>query len=542
MLEQMRRSSQSLLIYLFFGIIIVVFVVNFGPQSAGGCDAQTPGSDYAAKVAGRTLSAADFRYGYLMYGGDQMQPQMARQRRLKETVMDRLIERELLAREAVRLGFDVSEAEVEDFLAESKMVALGFPQKVAAFQKDGHFDYETFRRFVQYQLGFTPRAFIEQQRRELLAHRVRALLVRSVAVSEEEVKADYVRREDQVNVEYLRFPARRHEGAVAPTVAEIEAHAKANEDKLKDLYEQRKFLYENAPQERRLRQIVIKVDADASADAEAAARKKAEAAAERVRKGATFDAVARGVSEDVRTRARGGLLGWRRKGATAMGAAVEDKVFAAKDGEVVGPEKGTDGYYVVTAEGTREGNIAFDAVRLELAEDRLRSEKAAALAKAEAEAALAKARAASGKSLKELFPAPKDQVGEPPPQAEETGWFTRRGAVVEGIGVSAELSKAVFALGEAQPFAGPIEVAGSYVVVKLKERKTPDMAAWEKEKGQLVEDAASLKGAEVMVDWTLQRCQEAKTRNEIQVNLNLLRYGDDPDGTVSYQPCAPPRL
>ena len=35
MLEQMRKSSQSLLIYLMFGILIVVFIISFGPAIAG---------------------------------------------------------------------------------------------------------------------------------------------------------------------------------------------------------------------------------------------------------------------------------------------------------------------------------------------------------------------------------------------------------------------------------------------------------------------------------------------------------------------------
>src|SRR5262245_55939453 len=41
MLEQMRRSSQSLLIYVLFGIVIAVFIINFGPQSTGGCESAT---------------------------------------------------------------------------------------------------------------------------------------------------------------------------------------------------------------------------------------------------------------------------------------------------------------------------------------------------------------------------------------------------------------------------------------------------------------------------------------------------------------------
>src|SRR6266404_10007625 len=113
MLEQMRKSSQSLLIYVLFGIVIAVFIINFGPQSKGGCDGPSTDSDqFAARVAGDTISSSAFRYGFLVLGGAQYPPQIAKQQRLKETVMDKLIERELLAQEAERLGYAVTEEEV----------------------------------------------------------------------------------------------------------------------------------------------------------------------------------------------------------------------------------------------------------------------------------------------------------------------------------------------------------------------------------------------------------------------------------------------
>ena len=86
---------------------------------------------------GRTVSAQDFRYGYLLVGGSQYSPQMARQRRLKETIMDKLIERELLAQEAERMGIRVSDEEVEDFIGESKIISLGYEQTLPMVQKDG---------------------------------------------------------------------------------------------------------------------------------------------------------------------------------------------------------------------------------------------------------------------------------------------------------------------------------------------------------------------------------------------------------------------
>lgn len=558
MLEQMRRSSQSLLIYVLFGILIAVFVINFAPQSMGGCEG-TSGrveSD-AAKVGNRTLTVQDFNFGYLIVGGGQASPQMARQRRLKETIMDRLIERELLAQEAERLGFRVSDEEVEDQIAEAKFIGLGFDgltfrpfeQQMPVQNKDGKFDYDLFKKFSLYQLGMSPRSFIDEQRREMLAARVRNLLKDGLHVSLDEVKTDFLRRGNQVNVEYVRFPTRRYEAEIEPTAAEIEAHAKANEAKLKELYTQRKFLYEKAPKERKLRQILVKSDPGASPDGEAAAKKKAEALAARLKKGEAFVAVAKSASEDSATKARGGDLGWKRQGTTSLGAAVETKVWAAKDGEVVGPEKGSDGFYLVVAEGSREGDIPFEKVRLELAEDQLRQEKARARAKADADAGLAKAKGATGKTLKDLFPAPSDKdkdktkvsdAASSAPQAEETGLFIRRGATVEGIGQSNDLAKAIFSLTTEAPFAGPIEVSGSYVIAKLKERKNPDLVEFEKKKLELQRTATMMKGDEVVAEWTLRRCVEAKEANRIGVNRELLRYEQGPEGVVAYEPCTPP--
>jgi len=554
MLEQMRRSSQSLLIYVLFGIVIAVFVINFGPQSGSGCDAGVANNaSFAAKVDGREISSQDYRYGYFLMGGGQAPAEIARARRLKETVMDRLIERELLAREAARMGFRVSDEEVEDFIAEAKIIALGFEQPLPFVQKEGKFDYELFRRFVLYQLGMTPRGFIEQQRREMLAQRVRQLLRGGANVSVDEIKTDFVRRGNQVNIEYVRFSVRKYEEEIEPTGPEIEAHAKANEAKLKELYESRKFLYEKAPKERKLRQILVKVDSGASADASEAAKKKAEALAARVRRGETFAAVAKAASEDNASQRRGGEIGWKRQGTTTLGAEMEGKLWAAKDAELVGPMKGADGWYLAVAEGTREGDIPFDAVKLDLAGEQLRGDRAKARAKADADAALVKAKAAQAKALKDVFPAPADKDKDPAkskaqakaktpeaPAAEETGLFTRRGAVVEGIGTSPELAKAVFELTPEAPFAGPVEVAGSYIVVKLKERKQADMAEFENKRLDLMRQAAQAKGEEIVDEWALRRCQEAKDAKRIDVNRELLRYEAGPEGTVAYEPCTPP--
>jgi hypothetical protein len=206
------------------------------------------------------------------------------------------------------------------------------------------------------------------------------------------------------------------------------------------------------------------------------------------------------------------------------------------------------GYYITKIEGDREGTIPFDKVKLELAEEKVRAEAAGAKAKARALAALATAKGAPDKTLKDLFPAPSDKdegkdkggASSSAPRAEETGLFaaqgTREGARVEGIGVSNELAKAAFALTTAAPLAGPFEVAGSWVLVRLKERKDPDLAEFEKKKTDLARDAELTKYGEVLGDWTRARCIEARDAKRIQINRDELRYEDSGEAPI-YEPC-----
>jgi peptidyl-prolyl cis-trans isomerase D len=555
MLDRIRKSSQSFLIYAIFGLLIAIFVISFGPQSRGvTCEAATADDHYAARVAGELVTKNDFRFGYLFMGGARAGAQVAKQRHLKEMVMDKLIERELLAAEGERLGYVVSDEEVDDMLGDARVMGLGYPSSAQNMTKEGKFNYDAFKNFVQFELGLTPQGFIDEQKKELLAARVRDLLRGSVAVSPSEVQAEFLRKNTQVNLEYVRFAGRAAEDAVQPTAAEIADYAAKNEAKLKAMYDERKFVYEKVPRELKLRQIFVKVPSDAKPDAEAAAKARATALAARVKKGEAFEKVVQDSDTDASTKARGGELGWRGHGAANLPGDPEKELYAAKKGDVVGPLKGSGGFYITRVEDDREGNIPFERVKLDLAEEKVRSEAAGAQAKALALAALAEAKKEPTKTLKDLFPAPADDAapkdGKTPakakaaapnaPRAEETGLFaaqgTREGARVEGIGVSNDLAKAAFGLTTAAPLAGPFEVAGSWVVVRLKERKDPDMADFEKKKDDLRRDAELTKGNEVLTDWTHARCIEARDAKRITINRDELRYEDSGE-PPAYEPC-----
>src|SRR4051812_26685426 len=148
MLEQMRKSSQSLLIYILFGIVIAVFIINFGPQSRGGsCESSMADDHNAATIGGQNISRSDFQYAFRALDGTRYPTPRAKMMRLKEQVMDKLLERELLAAEAKRLGYVVSDDQVEHVIADGRIIAVGWERPERRMTKDGTFNYDSFKSY-----------------------------------------------------------------------------------------------------------------------------------------------------------------------------------------------------------------------------------------------------------------------------------------------------------------------------------------------------------------------------------------------------------
>jgi peptidyl-prolyl cis-trans isomerase D len=550
MLEVMRRNSRNAIIYVLFGVIIAVFIINFGPGSRG-CTPGASASSFAAKVGGSTLTEQDFRFAYIALTRGQVPSQMAQDRRLKEFVMDKLIERELLAQEAERLGFQVSAKEVEDMIADGRMMVMGVPRRVDDYVfKGGKFDYERFKMVAQNTLGVTVVRFIEIERRELLADKVRELMKMSAKVSPDEVKADFEQKGLQVNLEYARFSPRRFEDDAEVTPAEIDAYVKAHGDELKKMYEERAFLYKKVDKQARLRHILAPVEKSAPQPAVDAAKKAIDAAAAKVKSGTPFAEVAKAASGDDRTKKRGGLVGWRKKGFTGFSDALDEEVFAAqrKKGDVVGPMRTDRGFELVLVEDFREGDVPLEVAQRELAEDKVREERSRGKAKVEADAVLARVK--KGEKLEDILPkqTPEEKAersmakaGEAP-KLQETGLFSRHGEMVQEIGVSKELAKKAFDM-KVGEIGGPFEVAGGWVIARVKDHREPDMADFEKRKPELMREYERTKYAEVLDGWAKNRCAEVRDDGRIKVNEEILSYegvlpSRNPLEKAKYEPCS----
>lgn len=535
MLEQLRQNQRNFMIYVLFGIIIAAFIISFGPGARGG-GGGAAGSTYVARVAGATLTDRDLRVANQSIGG----------RLREETLLDKLIERELLADEAERIGLRTSAKEAEDSIAGGHIFVMGIPLKLDSVMKDGRFDYEKFKTVVQNQLGVTPARFVEIQQREMLADRYREMLRAGTKVSQEEVKSDFLLKNLQVNLEFVRYRARQYEDESEVTPAEIDAYKAAHKDEIKKQFEERSRLYKNLDRQARLRQIFFDVPKESPDAAVEAAQKKAAALVEKLKAGASFIETAKKESQDDRSKKRGGLLGWMRKEFTPFGKAIDDKIWAAKKGDILGPERTERGVVLVLIEDFREGDVAFETAEQELAEEGARKKKAMDRAKADADATLA--RLQKGEKFEAIVPKEKEveddshQVRSDAPKLVETGLFSRRGDIVPDIGISPELAKKAFEMKSGE-VAGPFEVTGAEVVVRVKERKEPDMPDYEKRKDELRRTLERDKWKEVVDAWSKQRCVEYKTAGKIRINQDALSGDESMPGGLQkkkapYEPCS----
>ena len=127
MLDSVRQNSRSAIIYILFGILIAAFIVSFGPGSPTGDSVfDGLGGRYAARVHGKDISEPELNFAFIALGLPNRGEAQAQ--KLREVVIDRLIERELLAHEAEQAGMLVSEDEAAKLLVDGNMFVAGIAQ------------------------------------------------------------------------------------------------------------------------------------------------------------------------------------------------------------------------------------------------------------------------------------------------------------------------------------------------------------------------------------------------------------------------------
>jgi peptidyl-prolyl cis-trans isomerase D len=351
MLDLFRQRGLSSIVYgVVIAATILVFVIQFRPN-AGQKTAQL-NEACVARVRGWCVDPKDHRAAYQLLTPRDSQGnrlvQRARQMGLSRIALDGLIERELLVAEADRLGLRVTDDEITDQIYDgwirvsvpsddqkAAQLRMGLPNGMlyAGFRdpKTKQFDVKIYERQLRGLVGRSPNEFREEQGREILAAKVRDLVVAAVRVSEPEALDLYVSEKSNATVSHVNVKqAWVQRWGVKATPADVDEWMKdkANADVVDAMVKTREP--DDAPKEGHIRHVLVKTPPNASEEDIQKAALKLGAAKARVAAGASFAEVARELSDDKGSALRGGDVGDKTDGFVAPFKEAADKLKAGE--------------------------------------------------------------------------------------------------------------------------------------------------------------------------------------------------------------------
>lgn len=490
MLTQLRQQSQSFLIYILFGILIVVFIFFFGPQAEGWQPGQSPQhtADWAARAGNQEASGQEVRmwlgrqvrYG-LMESEDVGNPGVRRE------AATQILEQLVLEDRARAAGMRAGDGEVTEFITSKKNGDLPL-----FTDRTGNFSYDRFKDNVSQGLGGSPAVYRRTKERELVVNRYVDFLGAQVKVSEKAVRAAWDRAKRTWNLAYVQIEAEDYaEQAGEPTPEEAEAYGKANAADVEKYYADHKAEYDH-DKEVRVSRLLLRAASDATDEAKAELRKKLEGLRqEALAEGADFVALVKANSEGAFKDA-GGDMGWQVKGNA-------DYPFFSglEEGAVSEIKESPFGLWFVRATAVKPAvKKSIDDARAEISVILARTDKRKSAARKVATEMLAQLKA--GKPFEEVAPplptaAPEPQEGEeasepppPEPQVKLTGAFSADRTdwtEIPGIGESEKLAKRLPELTAESPLVDEVlEIGDALFVVRLRERIEPDESKFAEEK------------------------------------------------------------
>jgi len=476
MLSFMRKNAKSWIVKILFTIIILVFVFFYGYS-----DMRQGKETALASVGNKKITIGEYQEAYKnmlqfyrnIYQG-QLTEEIIRQMGLKQKALENLIDREVLLQEAARMKLAATAEEVRANI-----------MKTPAFQENNSFSQQSYERTLRY-YGISTADFEMNQGKELIIKKLEALVKSATSVSDRELRDQFLLENEKAAIEYLAVNPDTIKETPALSPAEIESYYKKHAEEFrlpaaaKALYiefspekfesmvtvspaELKEYYQMDAeqfaePKKVKARHILLKLGKTDSPEKVAAIQKRAEELAQKIKKGEDFAKLAEKTSEDTGSAAKGGDLGYFKKG--DMVKPFEDTAFALKPGEVSSPVRSTFGFHIIKVEDVKEAYTKmFDEVK-GIIEKELKQEGAKKLAREEAH-----------RAYNRLFKS-KDIAGyakQSGMKLEETDYFTS-GSAPEDATEKNAFSDAAFSISAGE--IAPIFALGQkYVLLKLQEKK-----------------------------------------------------------------------
>jgi peptidyl-prolyl cis-trans isomerase D len=338
MLKSIRERTKAIL-----WIVVLAFVISI--FALWGMDLRTPEISRGEGDRVGSVDGEDISYQTYQNALNQLWTQMKEERGegyepseiersvLSDQAWELTIQSRLMAREISKLDIAVSDDELVSFLRKNP-----HPQLVKMFTgEDGEFDYQSYlRALADPEVDWTE---LERWGRAVIPEvKFQTYLLSQVHLPENDVIDRFTQRTMTMRAQYVEIPV----PAADPSLEIPEAQLRA-------LYNEKKDDFKD-PAMRRIR--VIEIDKKPSAaDEEDAAARLADLRGEIVRGSTDFATAAAENSDDAATAAKGGDLGFFKKG--EMDPEFERVAFELRPGEISGPFKSAHGYHIVKVEERR---------------------------------------------------------------------------------------------------------------------------------------------------------------------------------------------
>src|SRR5262252_3929413 len=247
MLKQLSKFERTskVLILGFVALMAVSLVLFFRPGGSSSAVEPTKSSEVVASVGGDDITLGEFasqkqnlQMQFSRFGGQVSLMQMGY---TDDKILDGLIQRKVAVQEARRLGLDASPAEVNDRIRKTFSDAAG---KLTLVDSSGKLDMAKYEQRVGDVAAFE-RGIAEDIAREKLE----AFVSASVRVSEEDVQADFKKKNTSFDLTYV---------IVSPT--KLAEKIEPSDDELKDYFEKHKTDYNILVPQKQIRYVFIDQD------------------------------------------------------------------------------------------------------------------------------------------------------------------------------------------------------------------------------------------------------------------------------------------
>jgi peptidyl-prolyl cis-trans isomerase D len=536
-----RGGTGQILIGAVVFAIIVVFVLEFRPGREGAARL-TQGC--AVEVHSECVDRKDFFAAYGLIVPRGFTNKRVKSMNLRRHIQDGLVERELLVREAGRLGVSISDDELDDELASGRarislpianaaMLAYSLdlgedwvrPLNVKSSQTD-QFDYKIYERIVRNATNRSPKEFKEMQRREAIAARMRDLIQSRVRVSEGEAWLAYER--ERSNAVARVASVKRDwfaKWAVDLSDQATDAWIATNRAQVDEAWTAAKD--EHKPGCQLVSEIVAGFEPNASEETKVDKRAEIDKALARIKEGESFERVARSAST-----APSALVGGERGCLQESEATKEllDGIKGLKPGAISPVLETADGFHLLKVHGTLDEKNLETVGRRLVARKLLARFRADELVKDFAQKIIDKAKTIKlddemiQAMVAELVaragsehPALSDPLR---PKLEITAPFPIMGSPVPDALPSERPALALFELEKPDAvLEQPVATQSGLAVVQLKEKSVAKRAEFEKDKAEALRSLRAAKGREALVRYVAALRTQSKDKIKLDAAL-----------------------